>query len=86
MNIITIILIVLILTAFILMTKGTLKQELAMPLVALGAIILAGNEEGFLALHNGFAEFSKSHYCLLRLQSPHIFYKEVIFLIGLECG
>ncbi|MEK9208486.1 MAG: hypothetical protein AAB910_00230, partial [Patescibacteria group bacterium] len=59
MNIITIILIVLILTAFILMTKGTLKQELAMPLVALGAIILAGNEEGFLALHNGFAEFSK---------------------------
>ena len=44
MNIITIILIVLILTAFILMTKGTLKQELAMPLVALGAIILAGNE------------------------------------------
>ena len=55
----TIILILLILTAFVLMTTGKLKQEVAMPLVALGAVILAGNEEGFLALHNGFSEFSR---------------------------
>lgn len=59
MSIFTIVLIILILTAFVLMTKGILKQEVAMPLVALGAIILSGNEEGFLALHNGFAEFSR---------------------------
>lgn len=55
----TIILILLILTAFVLMTTGKLKQEVAMPLVALGAITLAGSEEGFLALHNGFSEFSR---------------------------
>jgi len=55
----TFILIFIILLAFVLMTKGTLKQEVAMPLVALGAIILAGDHEGMKALHNGFSEFSR---------------------------
>ncbi len=55
----TIILIFVILLAFALMTKGILKQEVAMPLVALGAIILAGDHEGMRALHDGFAEFSR---------------------------
>jgi len=55
----TLILILLILVAFVLMTKGILKQEVAMPLVALAGIVLAGGEEGLMALHNGFAEFSR---------------------------
>mgnify|MGYP001565700455 CR=1 FL=1 len=88
MNIITIILIVLILTAFILMTKGTLKQELAMPLVALGAIILAGNEEGFLALHNGFAEFSKIALLFTAVAVPaHILQRSnILDWIGMWVG
>src|SRR3990167_595831 len=55
----TIFLLIIVLTAFILMTKGILKQEVAMPLVALGSLILAGNEDGFTALHKGFSEFSR---------------------------
>ncbi|MFH0772816.1 MAG: SLC13 family permease [bacterium] len=55
----TFILVFIILLAFVLMTKGILKQEVAMPLVALGAIILAGDHEGMKALHSGFSEFSR---------------------------
>ena len=88
MSILTIILIILILTAFALMTKGILKQEVAMPLVALGAIILSGNKEGFLALHNGFAEFSRIALLFTAVAVPaHILQRSgVLDWIGMWVG
>ena len=88
MSILTIILILLVLSAFALMTKGVLKQEVAMPLVALGAITLAGNEEGLLALHNGFAEFSRIALLFTAVAVPaHILQRSgLLDWIGMSIG
>lgn len=84
----TIILIALILTAFVLMTKGLLKQEVAMPLLALSAVILSGNDEGFLSLHNGFAEFSRIALLFTAVAVPaHILQRSgVLDWIGMGVG
>lgn len=55
----TLTLIILILIVFALMTKQILKQEVAMPLLALSALILSGEAQALKALHNGFVEFSR---------------------------
>ena len=54
MSIETILLIVVILSGFGLMTARKLSQEVAVPLVAFIAIILAGPDEGLRSLEVGF--------------------------------
>jgi Na+/H+ antiporter NhaD/arsenite permease-like protein len=84
----TIILILLILLAFILMTKRILKQEVAMPLLALTAIFLAGNIQGIKALNNGFAEFSRIAILFTAVAVPaHILQRsKLLDLVGVWIG
>lgn len=55
----TLLLILIILLAFWYMTRGIIKLETAMPLVALCGVILAGPTDGEHAIREGFAEFSR---------------------------
>ena len=84
----TVILIVTILTGFILMTKGILKQEVAMPLVAFIAIILAGEIDGSRALHEGFSEFSRIAILFTAVAVPaHILQRsKVLDWVGMLMG
>lgn len=84
----TIILILLILLAFVLMTKRILKQEVAMPLLALAAILLAGNVQGIKALNNGFSEFSRIAILFTAVAVPaHILQRsKLLDLIGVWLG
>lgn len=84
----TIILISLILLAFILMTKRILRQEVAMPLLALSAIVLAGNVQGMRALNNGFFEFSRIAILFTAVAVPaHILQRsKLLDLIGVWIG
>lgn len=58
----SVLLLLLILIAFACMSRGWLRQEVAMPLVALSAMVLAG-ADAERALQQGFAEFA--HIALL---------------------
>ncbi len=84
----TIILILLILLAFTLMTKRVLKQEVAMPLLALVAISLVGNVQGLNAIHNGFAEFSRIAILFTAVAVPaHMLQRSrLLDLIGVWVG
>ena len=84
----TIILISLILLAFVLMTKRVLKQEVAMPLLALSAILLAGNLQGMKALNNGFSEFSRIAILFTAVAIPaHILQRsKLLDLVGVWIG
>lgn len=53
------ILLLLILTGFVAMTYRNVPQEVALSLVALGALALAGAPDNEEALHNGFMELSR---------------------------
>lgn len=88
MQIVTIILILVILTGFLLMTFRILDQEIAVPLVALIAIILAGPIEGYKSLHNGFAEFSKVALLFTAVAIPaHMLESSGLFnLLGAKIG
>lgn len=88
MSISTIILIIIILAGFLLMTFRILDQEIAVPLVALIAIILAGPEEGYKSLHNGFAEFSKVALLFTAVAIPaHMLESSNLFnLLGTRIG
>lgn len=55
----TIVLIISIIVTFVLITKEILKQEIGIPLLALIAVIIAGEHDGFIALQNGFKEFTR---------------------------
>lgn len=55
----TVLLVTIILLAFWYMTRGVIRLETAMPLVALCGVVLAGAEEGSNAIREGFAEFSR---------------------------
>lgn len=55
----TILLILIIVAAFTCMTRGWLRQEVAMPVVALSALALPGAHDAELALRQGFSEFSR---------------------------
>jgi Na+/H+ antiporter NhaD/arsenite permease-like protein len=84
----TIFLILLVLLAFALMTKGVLKQEVAMPLVALGALIFSGDKEAMTALHNGFGEFSRIALLFTAVAVPaHILQRSnLLDWIGMRMG
>jgi len=84
----TIVLISLILLAFILMTKRILRQEVAMPLLALAAILLAGNTQGTTALNNGFSEFSRIAILFTAVAVPaHILQRsKLLDLVGVWIG
>ena len=88
MSIVTIILILVILIGFLLMTFRILDQEIAVPLVALISIILAGPEEGYKSLHNGFAEFSKVALLFTAVAIPaHMLESSGLFnLLGAKIG
>lgn len=88
MSILTIILVIVILTGFLLMTFRILEQEIAIPLVALISIILAGPSEGYKALHNGFAEFSKIALLFTAVAVPaHMLESSNLFeLLGSKIG
>jgi Na+/H+ antiporter NhaD/arsenite permease-like protein len=55
----TLLLLLVILAAFVCMTKGKLQQEVAMPLAALLSLALAGSHDADLVLRESFAEFSR---------------------------
>ncbi len=84
----TILLILTILLGFILMTKGILKQEVAMPLVALVAIILAGAPDGNKAIHEGFSEFSRIAVLFTAVAVPaHMLQRSKLFdWVGMWIG
>jgi len=84
----TIVLISLILSAFILMTKRILRQEVAMPLLALSAILLSGNVQGMNALNNGFFEFSRIALLFTAVAVPaHILQRsKLLDLVGVWIG
>lgn len=88
MSIPTIILIIIILAGFLLMTFRILDQEIAIPLVALMSIILAGPEDGYKSLHNGFAEFSKVALLFTAVAIPaHMLESSNLFnLLGTKIG
>lgn len=88
MSILTIILIGIILTGFIVMTFGILRQEVTMPLVALLAITLAGTNDGAMALHQGSSEFSRIAVLFTAVAVPaHILQRSKLFdWIGMCMG
>src|SRR5436853_7502723 len=55
----TILLVCMILGGFVIMARGRLSQEVALPIVALGALALSGAPDNQTALQGGFAEFSR---------------------------
>ena len=55
----TLVLLLMILVGFALMSRGKLSQEVALPIIALGALVLAGAPDNLTALQGGFAEFSR---------------------------
>ncbi len=55
----TVLLLLSILVAFACMTRGWLRQEVAMPAVTLWALVLAGPHDAELAMRQGFAEFAR---------------------------
>lgn len=88
MGIFTILLIIVILSGFLLMTFRILDQEIAIPLVALISIILAGPSGGYEALRDGFAEFSKIALLFTAVAVPaHMLESSNIFeLLGSKVG
>lgn len=84
----TIVLVSFVLLAFVLMTRGILKQEVAMPLLALVAISLAGNVEGAKALREGFAEFSRIALLFTAVAVPaHILQRsKLLDWVGMRVG
>lgn len=80
MSILTFLLIGVILIGFLAMTFGILKQEVAMPLVALFSVCLAGNVDGNIALHEGFSEFSRIAILFTAVAIPaHILQRSKLF-------
>jgi Na+/H+ antiporter NhaD/arsenite permease-like protein len=53
------VLLAMILTGFVLMSWGKLTQEVALPMIALAALVLAGAPDNLNALQGGFAEYSR---------------------------
>lgn len=88
MSLFTIALICTILVGFTLMTFRILKQEVAMPLVALIAIMLAGSTDGANALHAGFSEFSRIAVLFTAVAVPaHILQRSKLFdWLGMYVG
>jgi len=84
----TILLIGFILLGFILMSSGAIEQHIAMPIVALVAVILAGNDEGGIALHNGFKEFALVALLFTAVAVPaHILQRSrALELVGYKTG
>jgi Na+/H+ antiporter NhaD/arsenite permease-like protein len=82
------ILISLILLTFTLMARGILKQEVAMPLLALAAIILAGQHDGFEALQEGAREFSRIALLFTAVAVPaHILQRsQLLDWLGMRIG
>jgi len=88
MGIQTILLIVVILSGFGLMTARKLSQEVAVPLVAFIAIILAGPVEGLNSLEGGFKEFAKVGLLFTAVAIPaHMLQESNLFnLLGTKIG
>ena len=88
MSIETILLIVVILSGFGLMTARKLSQEVAVPLVAFIAIILAGPNEGLRSLEGGFKEFAKVGLLFTAVAIPaHMLQESNLFnLLGTRIG
>lgn len=88
MSIETILLIVVILSGFGLMTARKLSQEIAVPLVAFIAIILAGPNEGLRSLEGGFKEFAKVGLLFTAVAIPaHMLQQSNLFnLLGTKIG
>lgn len=88
MSIETILLIVVILSGFALMTARKLSQEVAIPLVAFIAIILAGPDEGLRSLEGGFKEFARVGLLFTAVAIPaHMLQESNLFnLLGTRIG
>ncbi|OGH15188.1 MAG: hypothetical protein A2860_04185 [Candidatus Levybacteria bacterium RIFCSPHIGHO2_01_FULL_37_33] len=88
MSIETILLIVVILSGFGLMTARKLSQEVAVPLVAFIAIILAGPDEGLRSLEGGFKEFAKVGLLFTAVAIPAYMLQEsnLFNLLGTRIG
>lgn len=88
MSIQTILLIVVILSGFGLMTARKLSQEVAVPLVAFIAIILAGPADGLQSLEGGFKEFAKVGLLFTAVAIPaHMLQDSNLFnLLGTRIG
>lgn len=88
MSIQTILLIVVILSGFGLMTARKLSQEVAVPLVAFIAIILAGPTDGLQSLEGGFREFAKVGLLFTAVAIPaHMLQESNLFnLLGTKIG
>lgn len=88
MSIQTILLILVILSGFGLMTARKLSQEVAVPLVAFIAIILAGPTDGLQSLEGGFREFAKVGLLFTAVAIPaHMLQDSNLFnLLGTRIG
>lgn len=88
MSIETILLVLVILSGFALMTARKLSQEIAVPLVAFIAIILAGPDEGLRSLEGGFKEFAKVGLLFTAVAIPaHMLQESHLFnLLGVKLG
>ncbi len=84
----TILLLLLVLTGFVLMTRGHFTQEVAIPLVVLAALALAGAPDNQAALQGGFAEFSRILLIFTAVAVPaHLLMRgHVLHWIGLLLG
>lgn len=88
MSIETIFLILVILSGFALMTARKLSQEVAIPLVAFIAVILAGPDEGLRSLEEGFREFARVGLLFTAVAIPaHMLQESHLFsLLGVKLG
>ena len=84
----TLLLVVIIFLAFLYMSRGIIKLEIAMPLVALCSVVLAGPHDGEHAIREGFAGFSRIAVLFTAVAIPaHLLQRARVFdWIGMLVG